>query len=97
MTAAITGLKISHPLSNELTVGFSQNVPANSPIDPAPSRMSPPEQNARPAPVTIATHASSSSRKRVNASLSPRRIAPLTAFIAEGRLYVIVATWPSSS
>ena len=29
----MTGLKISHPLSNELTVGFSQKVPANSPVD----------------------------------------------------------------
>ena len=44
----MTGLKISQPLSNELIVGFSQNVPANSPIDPAPSLMSPPAQNALP-------------------------------------------------
>ena len=38
MTAAITGLKISHPLSNELTVGFSQKVPANSPVEPGAVR-----------------------------------------------------------
>ena len=31
----MTGLKISQPLSKELTVGFSQNVPANSPVDSA--------------------------------------------------------------
>src|SRR3954466_2311871 len=48
-TAAITGLKISHPLSNEFVVGFSQKVPPNSPAEPAPSRMSPPAQNARAA------------------------------------------------
>ena len=47
-TAAITGLKISQPLSNELTVGFSQNVPANSPVEPAPSRRSAPAQKAAP-------------------------------------------------
>ena len=40
----------------------------------------------RPAPVTIATHASSSSRKRVNAALRSRRISPLTALRASGRL-----------
>ena len=88
----MTGLKISHPLSNELIVGFSQNVPANSPTEPAPSLRSPPAQNALPAPVTMATHASSSSRKRVNAALRSRRISPLTAFSDSGRLYVMVAT-----
>ena len=53
----MTGLKISQPLSKELRVGFSQNVPGNSPVDPAPSRRSAPAQNARPAPVTMATQA----------------------------------------
>jgi hypothetical protein len=60
-------LKIFQPLSNELSVGFFQNAPPNSPAEPAPSRMSAPAQNARPAPVTIATHASSSVRKQSNA------------------------------
>src|SRR5258706_11888955 len=93
----MTGLKISQPLSNELMVGFSQNVPGKSPADPAPSRRSAPAQNALPAPVTIATHASSSSRNRLNASLRSRRISPLIAFNASGRLYVIVARCPSRS
>ena len=82
----MTGLKISQPLSNELMVGFSQNVPANSPVAPPPSRRSAPAQNAFPAPVTMATHASSSSRKRVKASFNPRRISPLMALSASGRL-----------
>ena len=86
LTAAMTGLKISHPLSNELMVGFSQNVPANVPVEPAPSRMSAPALNAFPAPVTMATHASSSSRNRLKAALSPSRMAPLIAFNAPGRL-----------
>ena len=63
----MTGLKISHPLSKEFSVGFSQKVPANSPVDPAPC-VGPAGAKARPEPVTIATHASSSSRKRENAS-----------------------------
>ena len=71
MTAAITGLKISHPLSNELIVGFSQNVPPNSPAEPAPSRMSAPAQNALPAPVTIATHASSSVAEAIERGVEP--------------------------
>jgi hypothetical protein len=82
----MTGLKISQPLSNELMVGFSQNVPANSPAAAPPSRMSAPAQNARPAPVTMATHARSSSRKAVKASFSPRRISASMAFKAWGRL-----------
>ena len=82
----MTGLKISHPLSKELSVGFSQNVPANSPVEPAPSRRSAPAQNDRPAPVTMATHASSSSRNREKASLRSRRISPLMALSASGRL-----------
>ncbi len=92
----MTGLKISQPLSNEFSVGFSQNVPANSPIDPAPSRRSPPAQKARPAPVTMATQASSSSRNREKAALRSRRISPLMALSASGRLYVIVATLSES-
>ncbi len=40
MTAAITGLKISQPLSNELAVGFSQNVPGKSPAGlPFPAKV----------------------------------------------------------
>ena len=41
--------------------------------------------NARPSPVTIPTHASSSARKRSNASLSPSRIAPSIALSFSGR------------
>ena len=66
-------------------VGFSQKVPAKSPVAPAPLRMSAPTQNARPAPVTIATQASSSSRKRANAALRSVRIAPSMALSASGR------------
>jgi len=36
-TAAMVGLKISHPLSNELWVGISQKVPVHVPVEPAPS------------------------------------------------------------
>jgi len=93
----MTGLKISHPLSNEFCVGFSQKVPGKSPAELPSPRRSAPAQNARPAPVTMAIQASSSSRNRAKASLRSRRIAPLMALSASGRLYVIVATWPSSS
>src|SRR5256885_6034987 len=93
----MTGLKISQPLSNEFCVGFSQKVPGKSPAELVPSRRSAPTQNALPSPVTIATHASSSSRKRAKAALRSRRNSPLIAFNASGRLYVMVATCPSSS
>ena len=82
----MTGLWISHPLSKELSVGFSQKVPANSPVDPCPSRRSAPAQKARPAPVTMPTHASSSSLKRAKAALRSRRSSPFTALRASGRL-----------
>jgi hypothetical protein len=81
----MTGLKISQPLSNEFTVGRSQNVPPNSPVGSPSPRRSAPAQNARPAPVTMPTHASSSSRNRLNASFSPRRIAPSIALSRSGR------------
>jgi hypothetical protein len=80
------GLKISHPLSKELTVGRSQNVPAKSPAAPATLWMSAPTQKARPAPVTMATQASSSSRKRAKARFRPARTAESMAFSASGRL-----------
>ena len=86
LTAAIVGFQISMPDSNVVIVGHSQNEPGHVPVDPAPSRRSAPAQNARPAPVTIATHASSSSRNSVHAVSSAVRMAPLTAFNASGRL-----------
>ena len=76
----MTGLKISQPLSNEFCVGFSQNVPGNSPAELPPPRRSAPTQNALPSPVTIATHASSSSRNRANASFRSFRSSRLIAF-----------------
>src|SRR5947207_1398593 len=85
----MTGLKISHPLSNEFSVGFSQKVPGKSPAAPCPSFMSAPTQKARPAPVTMATYATSSSRKRANASCRPARMSALIAFGASGQLYEI--------
>src|SRR6478735_11618579 len=85
------------PDSNEFTVGISQNEPGHVPAEPAPSWRSAPTQNARPAPVTMATHASSSARKRSHAALKSRRSSPLIALSFSGRLYVIVATWPSRS
>src|ERR1700683_619422 len=92
----MTGLKISHPLSKELSAGSSQKEPANSPVDPAPCRRSAPAQKARPEPVTMATQASSSSRQRENASVRSRRMSAFMALRPSGRLYVMVATWPSS-
>ena len=92
MTAAIVGFQISIPDSNELTVGISQNDPGHVPADPAPSARSAPTQNDLPAPVTIATHASSSARNRSHAALRSRRRPPLIALSFSGRLYVIVAT-----
>ncbi|MEZ5167783.1 MAG: hypothetical protein R2695_15340 [Acidimicrobiales bacterium] len=74
------------PLSKVVIVGHSQNDPGHDPVDPAPSFRSAPAQNARPAPVTIATQASSSSRNVVHAASRAVRIAPLTAFSASGRL-----------
>ena len=83
----MTGLKISQPLSKELTVGFSQKVPGELAGRPRPRPgCRRPTQKARPLPVTMATHASSSSRKRVNASLRSRRISPLMALRVSGRL-----------
>ena len=82
----MTGLKISQPLSNELTVGRSQKLPGNSPAGlPVCEPRSAPTQNARPAPVTIPTQASSSSRNRANASLICARIAPSIALSLSGR------------
>src|SRR5688500_5909436 len=96
-TAAMVGLKSSSPLSNELIVGISQNDAGNEPVDPAPSFRSAPALNARPAPVTMATHASLSSRKRSHVALRSVRISPLIALRRSGRLYVIVATWSATS
>ena len=88
----MTGLKISQPLSKEFSVGFSQNDPAKVPVEPSPSRRSAPTQKARPAPVTMATQASSSSRNRAKAAFRSSRSSRLTALSASGRLYVMVAT-----
>ena len=85
-TAAIVGFQISMPLSKVVMVGHSQNEPGHDPVDPAPSVRSAPAQKARPLPVTIPTHASSSSRNRVHASSRAARIAPLTALSFSGRL-----------
>ena len=97
LTAAMVGLKISQPDSNEFSVGISQKVPSQVPTDPAPSFRSAPAQKARPSPVTMATHASWSSRKRSQAALRSWRMAPLMAFRRSGRRYVMVTTWPSCS
>jgi hypothetical protein len=96
-TAAITGLKISQPLSNELTVGRSQKVPGKLPAAAPGSARSAPAQNARPAPVTMPTQASVSSRKRAKAALISVRIPASMAFRASGRSYVMTATRPSRS
>ena len=74
----MVGFQISSPLSNEFTVGISQKDPGHVPADPAPSRMSAPAQNARPAPVTIPTHA-----VFVVAELFPRRVQVLTQFAVD--------------
>jgi hypothetical protein len=84
-------LNNSIPLSKELIVGFSQNVPAKVPTEPSPSLRSPPAQNTLPLAVRIPTHASSSSRNRSQAAFSSWRSAPLIALRASGRLSVIVA------
>ena len=78
-------------------MGISQNEPGQVPAAPAPSTRSAPTQNALPAPVTMPTQASSSSRKRSHAAFSSVRTAPVIALSFSGRLYVIVATWPSRS
>ena len=96
-TAAMVGLNSSMPLSNELMVGFSQKVPPKVPTAPALSVRSAPAQNTSPAPVRMPTHASSSSRKRSQAALRSRRIAPLIALRDSGRLRVMVATWSTTS
>ena len=85
-TAAMVGFQISIPLSKVVMVGHSQNDPGQEPVAPAPSRRSAPAQKAVPAPVTIATQASSSSRKVVHAASSASRIAPFTALSFSGRL-----------
>ena len=80
LTAAITGLNISLPLSKLLIVGFSQNVPLKSPVLPAGSRRSAPPQNTLPLPVRMATHALSSSLNLSHAAFCSLRICPLIAF-----------------
>src|SRR5215469_12201229 len=57
-TAAMVGLNNSIPLSKELIVGFSQNVPPKVPTEPAPSLRSPPAQKTSPLAVRIPTQAS---------------------------------------
>ena len=84
--AAMVGFQISIPLSKELMVGISQNVPGHVPAAPPPPLRSAPAQKARPAPVTMATHASCSSRKRSHAALRSARSSPLIALSASGRL-----------
>ena len=93
----MVGLNSSKPDSKELMVGFSQNVPSNTPTDPSPSRMSAPAQKARPAPVMMATQASLSPRNRSQAAFRSWRSSPLMALSDLGRLRVMVATWPESS
>jgi hypothetical protein len=97
LTAAIVGFHTSRPLSYELMVGISQNDPGHVPADPAGSFMSAPAQNDSPPPVTMPTHASSSSRNSCHAALRSFRISALMALRTSGRLYVIVVTCPSRS
>ena len=82
----MVGFQISMPLSKELMVGISQNEPGHVPAAPAPSLRSAPTQKARPAPVTMATQASSSSRKRLQAAFMSWRSSPLMALSTWGRL-----------
>ena len=56
------------------------------PTEDSGSFRSAPAQKARPAPVTIATHASSSVRSCSHAAFRSRRSWPLTAFSESGRL-----------
>ena len=86
LTAAMVGFQISMPDSKVVMVGHSQNEPGQSPVEPSGSLRSAPAQKARPAPVTMATQASVSSRKATQASSRARRMAPLTALRASGRL-----------
>ena len=85
-TAAMVGLNTSRPDSNELTVGFSQNVPGKSPAEPPPPRSAPAQNALSPAPVRMATHASSSAMNIFQAALRSRRRSRFTALRASGRL-----------
>src|SRR5262249_50779876 len=86
LTAAMVGFHTSSPDSKELMGGISQNDPGHVPAAAAPSCRSAPTQNERPAPVTMATHASSSARNASQAAFRSWRSWPLMAFSFSGRL-----------
>ena len=67
-------------------VGISQNEPGQVPAEPPASFMSAPAQNESPAPVTMPTQASSSSRNCSHAALRSWRSSALIALRASGRL-----------
>jgi hypothetical protein len=60
-------------------------------------RSAPAENAFSPAPVRIATHASGSSRNRIQASISSPCVSGSIAFMASGRFSVIVTTWSCCS
>lgn len=86
LTAAMTGFHTSRPDSSDCAEGISQNVPLPPPTAPPGSLRSAPAQKAAPAPVTMPTQASSSSRKRAHAALRSARSSVLMALRASGRL-----------
>jgi hypothetical protein len=58
---------------------------------------SPPEQNARPAPVTITTLTPSSACASASDLAHASIMSPVNAFSLSGRFRVMVATLPSTS
>ncbi len=91
--ATITGLvrsRCTKPPKPPLPVVSSAAWPALMALRSAPA------QKTSPAWVRIPIHRASSSSSRSMAASIPRATAPLMAFLASGRLSVMVATWPST-
>ncbi len=92
-TIAMTGLSIcSSCFGTRCTPSHSPFLPSSA--DGSPSRMrptSPPEQNARPAPVTMTTLTLSSLCASMSDACQPSSMSRVNAFSLSGRFSVMVA------
>ena len=79
LTAAMIGFQISSPASRDWAEGISQKLWPPPPTAPEGSFRSAPAQKALPAPVTMPTHASSSSR-----NVRPGRVEVAPQFAVHG-------------
>src|SRR3954469_21422124 len=95
--AAMSGLSISMWATGETGAGLANVSYAKlSPDGRVFLRSAPVQNDLSPAPVTMTTRISSSSRTRFHVRMSSSRVSGSIAFIASGRFSVTVATWFST-